>query len=128
MFVRLLIALCAVFFAYTAPVSSEVIYLNDANFQSTVSQGVTLVDFYADWCGPCRKISPMLDELSNDLQGKAKIAKVNVDQNKRLSTSFNVTSMPTIILFKDGVEIRRVSGFQTKEALARLAYSSLQPQ
>jgi len=92
-------------------------YLNDDNFESTISKGVTLVDFYADWCGPCRRIAPLIEELATELQGQATIAKLDVEQAQRTTASFQVMSIPTIIIFKDGKEVERIVGLTDKDRL-----------
>lgn len=100
-------------------------YLNDDNFQDTVAKGVTLVDFYADWCGPCRMIAPIVEELAGELNGKAQIAKLDIENAQKTTSSFNVTSIPTLILFKDGKEIKRIVGIRGKEDLKQLITSAL---
>lgn len=92
-------------------------YLNDENFQEEVSKGVTLVDFYADWCGPCRMIAPLVDELATEMNGQAKIAKLDIEQAQKVTSSFGVTSIPTIIIFKDGKEMKRFVGVKDKATL-----------
>lgn len=91
--------------------------LDDENFQSTVDKGVTLVDFFADWCGPCKMITPIIEELANELQGKATIAKVDIENAQQVTARFQVTSIPTLIVFKDGKEVKRFVGVRSKEDL-----------
>lgn len=100
-------------------------YLDDNNFQSTIEKGVTLVDFYADWCGPCRMIAPIVEELSTELDGKATIAKLDIEAAQKTTAQFDVTSIPTIILFKDGKEHSRVVGLRGKDDLKKLINSAL---
>ncbi len=100
-------------------------YLNDDNFESTIAEGVTLVDFYADWCGPCRMIAPIVEELATEMQGQANIAKVDIENSQKTTSSFNVTSIPTLILFKDGKEVKRIVGVRGKEDLKKLITAAL---
>lgn len=87
------------------------------NFNATVSQGVSLLDFWAPWCGPCKMQLPIVEELSEELKGKATIAKVNVDEEPELASQFGVMSIPTLILFKDGQPVDKLVGLQSKAAL-----------
>ena len=99
---------------------SEII-LTDQNFEQEVlkSKQPALVDFYADWCGPCQMIAPVIEELARDLAGKAKVGKLNVDENQAIVQKYNVMSIPTLIFFKSGREVDRVMGVQSKEELAK---------
>lgn len=100
---------------------SNVITLTDSNFQEEVLQATepVLVDFWAAWCGPCKMIGPVVEELANDFVGKAKIAKLNVDEQGKLAQQYGVMSIPTLVLFKDGQEAGRVVGFRPKAELAK---------
>lgn len=89
--------------------------LDDSNFENTIAKGVTLVDFYADWCGPCRMIAPIMEELTVEYEGKAIIAKLDVDKAQVSASKYNVTSIPTVILFIDGQEAKRVVGVRDKK-------------
>lgn len=100
-------------------------YLNDENFQTEVSKGVTLVDFYADWCGPCRMIAPVLEELATEMNGKAHVAKIDIESAQQTTSNFHVTSIPTLILFKDGQEVKRIVGLKDKDTLKTLISSFL---
>ena len=82
-----------------------------------MSAGVTLVDFWAPWCGPCRMIAPILDELAGELKDKAKIVKINVDENPLVAGQFGVMSIPTLLLFKNGQKVDQKVGGQAKPAL-----------
>jgi thioredoxin 1 len=97
--------------------SDLVQHITDDQFQSTVAKGVTLVDFWAPWCGPCKMIAPILDELAGELQGKAKIVKINVDDNPVVAGQFGIMSIPTLLLFKDGQKVDQKVGGQPKPQL-----------
>jgi thioredoxin 1 len=97
--------------------SDLVQHITDDQFQGVVAQGVTLVDFWAPWCGPCKMIAPLLDELAGELQGKAKIVKINVDENPGVAGQFGIMSIPTLLLFKDGKKIDQKVGGQPKPQL-----------
>jgi thioredoxin 1 len=104
---------------------SNVTALTDQNFQQTVSSGVTLVDFWAEWCGPCRMIAPVLDELQGEFDGRANIGKVNVDDAPGLAQQFGVSSIPTLIVLKDGTEVTRFVGVQGKSVLSAALTNAL---
>jgi thioredoxin 1 len=93
--------------------------LTDANFPKEIGQskGVALVDFFALWCGPCKIISPIVDELSHDFSGKATFGKIDVDENQTTAMQFQVMSIPTLVFYKDGKEIDRVIGAVSKDSL-----------
>ncbi|NHM91436.1 MULTISPECIES: thioredoxin [Staphylococcus] len=96
------------------------IEVNDSNFNEQINSGVKLVDFWATWCGPCKMIAPVLEDLANDYDGKADILKLDVDQNQATAAKFEVMSIPTLIVFKDGEPVDKVVGFQPKENLAQV--------
>ena len=98
-------------------------HLNDEDFQKAISKGLTLVDFYATWCGPCRMIAPILEQLAVKLEGKATIAKVDIDQAGQVTADLQITSVPTLILFKDGKEVKRVVGVKDFDYLLNLVES-----
>lgn len=81
------------------------------------SEGVVLVDFFAEWCGPCKMLAPILDELSEDMKGKAKIFKVDVDEAAGLADKYDITMIPHLIIFKDGEVVEEIGGFNPKEVL-----------
>ncbi|TQR32374.1 thioredoxin [Campylobacter sp. MIT 99-7217] len=92
------------------------IELTKANFDEAKS-GVALVDFWAPWCGPCRMLAPFIDELANDFDGKAKICKVNTDEESELGAEYGVRSIPTLIFLKDGQVVDQLVGAQSKQAI-----------
>ncbi|WP_339096793.1 thioredoxin [Deinococcus sp. VB343] len=94
--------------------------LTDSNFKDETASGLTLVDFWAPWCGPCRIIAPVIEELAGQYEGRVKVAKVNVDENPATSGQFRVMSIPTMILFKDGQPVEGMVGAQPKRAFEAL--------
>lgn len=93
------------------------IQFTDQNFISETEKGFAVVDMYADWCGPCKMMAPILEEVANQYAGKIKIGKLNVDNDPATPGSFGVTGIPTLVFLRDGQEIGRLVGFQSKEAL-----------
>lgn len=104
--------------------AEHVEHLSDDSFQQSVAKGITLVDFYATWCGPCRMIAPVLEELSAKVVGKARIAKLDIDQAPNTTAALQITSVPTLILFKDGHEVKRVVGVKDLNYLLNLIESN----
>jgi thioredoxin 1 len=106
---------------------SEMIHVEDANFEQEVlkSDRPVLVDFWAEWCAPCRMIGPIVEELANEYNGKAKIVKVNVDKADRASSDYAVTSIPTLIVFKGGKAIDKVVGAVSKNKIKGMIDSAL---
>ena len=98
----------------------EAIKLTDANFETEVSQSdvPVLVDFWADWCPPCKVIGPVVEELAADFDGVAKVAKLDIDANPEVASQYGVRSIPTLLYFKDGKVVDRVIGVVPKEELA----------
>lgn len=103
----------------------NIVHLSDENFKEEVGTGLTLVDFYATWCGPCRMITPIIEKLVGMVQGQAKIAKVDIDQSQETTSSLQITSVPTLILFKDGKEVKRVVGVKDLDYLLNLIQSNV---
>ncbi|ELR8717539.1 thioredoxin [Campylobacter jejuni] len=93
------------------------IELTSDNF-AQAKEGVALVDFWTPWCGPCRMLAPVIDELANDFDGKAKICKVNTDEQGDLAAEFGVRSIPTLIFFKNGEVVDQLVGAQSKQAIS----------
>ncbi|HSO58886.1 MAG TPA: thioredoxin, partial [Paenisporosarcina sp.] len=90
------------------------------SFSSEISDGLVLVDFWAPWCGPCKMIAPVLEELDAEMSDTVKIVKVDVDVNQETASNFGIMSIPTLVLFKDGQPVDKVVGFNPKEALVNL--------
>ena len=101
--------------------SEKVKTFTDSNFDTETKNGVVVVDFWAEWCGPCRHIAPIIDELADDFEGRAVIGKMNVDENPSIPTSrFQVRGIPTILLLKNGQLEETVVGLASKQDLARM--------
>jgi len=100
---------------------------SDANFSTAVLKAdkPVLVDFWAAWCGPCKMIAPVVDEIANEFSGKVIVGKLNVDENNATAGQYGVMSIPTLILFKNGQEVKRVVGYKTKNELAGIINSVL---
>lgn len=96
-----------------------VLEITDSNFEQEVAQSdlPVLVDFWAVWCGPCQRVAPIVEELAKENAGKAKLAKLDIDENPGIATDFGVSSIPTLILFKGGKEVDRVVGALPKSQL-----------
>lgn len=98
-----------------------ILHLNQENFDKTINGAETaLVDFWAPWCGPCKMLGPVFEEAEKEVNGKAVLAKVNVDEQQDLAVRFGVTSIPTLILFKNGKEVKRSLGFIDKTKILAL--------
>lgn len=93
--------------------------LTNDNFKTEILDysGVALVDFWAPWCGPCKMVAPVIEKLAEEYEGKAKIAKVNVDENEELSNRFDIMSIPTFIIFKNGQAVDKMVGANSKQAI-----------
>lgn len=98
-----------------------VVELTSDNFKSEVLEnpGVTIVDFWAEWCGPCRMMGPIFDQASEEAAGKAKFAKLNVDEAQDIAGEYGVMSIPTLIVFKDGEKVDQLVGVQDKDTLIK---------
>ncbi len=107
--------------------SEHIVYVTDATFKSEVLESPTpvIVDYWAEWCGPCKMIAPILDEVAGDYKGKLKIAKVNVDENQQVTQKYGIRSIPTLMIFKDGnVQAQKV-GAMSKSQLAAFIETNL---
>jgi len=92
----------------------SVVSLSTDNFDEAIAEGKVLVDFYADWCVPCKMVSPIIKELADEYKGKVLVANVDVDRESALAARYGIMSIPTVILFSDGVEVKQIIGVQKK--------------
>ncbi len=101
--------------------SDHVVVLDDANFKNEISRaegGPILVDFWATWCGPCRVVAPILEQIAREMKGTVRVGKLDVDQNPSTAMQFGIQSIPTLLLFKDGKVVDQMIGAQSKEAIS----------
>ncbi len=103
---------------------TDIAMLDDSSFDEVIKSGVTLVDFFAEWCGPCRMLAPVLAEVSQELSGKVKFGKLDIDKSHVIAKTHQVTSVPTLILFKDGEEVNRLVGLRDAAAVKDFAMSA----
>lgn len=97
-----------------------IVKATDQNFKEETGEGLVLADFWAEWCGPCKMIAPVLEEIDTEMSEKVKIVKLDVDNNQETAGNFGVMSIPTLIFFKDGEIVDKVVGYQPKEALVEV--------
>lgn len=97
----------------------DILTLSDKNFQQQTKGKIVLVDFWAAWCAPCRMMAPVLNDVAGDLTGNQRVGKINIEQQKSLANQFKVRSIPTLILFSNGKEVKRFVGIKQKEFLIR---------
>ena len=98
--------------------SEKVKVFTDSNFDDETKQGVVLVDLWAEWCGPCRRLTPTVEALASEFDGRATVAKLNVDENPNIPGRYAVRGIPTLLLFKDGELTEQLVGLQPKETIA----------
>ena len=98
----------------------DIMVLNESNFDEVTAAGVVVVDFYADWCGPCKMMAPNFAEAKAEYEGRAVFAKVNVDESKEIAMKFSIRGIPTVIFFKDGKAAERLTGAAEKAKLCEM--------
>lgn len=105
----------------------KVIALNATQWSEKVlnSDIPVLVDFWAEWCGPCRMVGPIVEQLAQSLEGKVKVSKLNVDQNQEIAMKYNIQSIPSLVLFKNGNEVARIIGLSPKEKYEKFVNNAL---
>ena len=94
-------------------------------FKSEIESGVTIVDFFATWCGPCKMLSPVLEGLAGEMEGKVNFIKVDIDQSLELASEFQISSVPTMVIFKDGQKVDQLVGFLPKEKIQQAIEANL---
>ena len=107
--------------------AKNILILNDESFQETLlnKKGPILVEFWADWCGPCQMLAPEVDRLAAELKRQVQVCKINVDDNRDTADRLGIMSIPTLIFLKDGKEVERTTGFRKKEELLRMIQKHL---
>ncbi len=108
-----------------APPSENVKVLTDENFKTTINSGVTLVDFWAPWCAPCRVQGPIIDDLADEIGDKANISKLDIDNNKKTAQMLGIQSIPTLMLFKNGKVVQKFVGVKPKGQLLKAVTAQL---
>ncbi|MEM8727942.1 MAG: thioredoxin [Chlamydiota bacterium] len=104
--------------------AADIALLDDSNFKEGIESGVTVVDFFAEWCGPCRTIAPVLEEVAEDLSGQVRFGKLDIDKGHVTAKTYDVTSVPTLILYKNGEEAGRLVGLRDAAAIKEFATSA----
>lgn len=105
--------------------SDQIKQLHDDNFSAEIAEGFTLVDFYADWCGPCRMMSPVIDQFASEMTGKVSVGKLDIDASQKTTQTYQVTSIPTLILFNKGQEVKRIVGVKDLSTLKKLITAAM---
>ena len=109
-----------------APISDKLIILTDATFKKQVAKGVSLVDFWAEWCTPCKIQGPVVSEIAEEISDQAKICKLDVQHHQRTATELSIRNIPTIIIFKDGKPFKKFVGVKTKSVLMKALKNALE--
>ncbi len=99
--------------------------ITDSTYVQEISKGLVLVDFWAEWCGPCKMLAPIMEELSNEMN-EVKFTKINIDENQEMATQLNITAIPTMVLYKDGVIVDRVTSMMPKAQLNNFIQKHIQ--
>ena len=99
---------------------TPIVTLTSSNYEKETATGLVFVDFWTPWCGPCRRMAPILESIAKEYKGSAKVAKMNVDNYKKFSIDKGIEVLPTIVVYKDGKEITRLRGLVSKEELAKI--------
>jgi|AntAceMinimDraft_16_1070373.scaffolds.fasta_scaffold30682_3 thioredoxin 1 len=99
--------------------SNKIKILNNKNFKMQIRKGIVMVDFWASWCAPCKMMTPILNEIAEKESKRVQVAKVNVEYNQQLAKKFKVKNIPTLIIFQNGKEVKRITGFKTKKILMK---------
>ena len=107
------------------PPSENLRILTDANFDATIKKGVSLVDFWAEWCGPCKVVGPIINELADEQNGATNICKLDIDKNQVTAQKYGIQSIPTILIFKDGKPVEKLVGVKPKRVLMKALQSHI---
>ena len=102
----------------------EIKKVSEEEFVQAIEQGLVLVDFHADWCGPCRMLAPVLEKVAKNVQGKARVIKIDIDQSQKVASDFRITSVPTLILFNNGSEVGRLVGLRDAETIVDFIHAA----
>lgn len=94
---------------------NNVMILTDKNFSQSIKHGIVMVDFYADWCGPCKILAPIIEEIALEMNKKVKVGKLDTDKNRLTSVKYNIKLLPTVMIFKNGEPVKKLVGLQNKE-------------
>lgn len=107
-------------------ITKTVLHINEQSFDKVLKNDLVLVDFWAEWCAPCRMQGPILDEVAKEINGKALISKLNVDDNRAIASKYGIMSIPTLLLFKKGKVVKQFVGVQPKDTLVKIINSNIE--